>query len=56
MTNKFLLDLLDELEFRGFDYIIVNGWFEITLGNAFIKFRITDEEEVLEMLRTITSW
>lgn len=48
-----LLDLLDELEFKGHDYKIENGWFEMTLGKSFIRFRITDEYEIGELLYMI---
>ncbi len=48
-----LLDLLDELEFKGYDYKIENGWFQMTLGKSFIRFRITDEYEIGELLYMI---
>lgn len=48
-----LLDLLDELEFKGHDYKIENGWFEMTLAKSFIRFRITDEYEIGELLHII---
>lgn len=48
-----LLDLLEELEFKGHDYKIENGWFEMTLAKSFIRFRITDEYEIGELLYII---
>ena len=38
-----LLDLIDELEFKEYEYKIENGWFEMTLAKSFIRFRIIDE-------------
>ena len=46
-------DLLDELEFKGHEYKIENGWFQMTLGKSFIWFRITDEYEIGELLHAI---
>ena len=48
-----LLDLLDELEFKGHDCKIENGWFEMTLVKSFIRFRIADEYEIGELLYMI---
>lgn len=48
-----LEDLLDELEFKGHEYEIENGWFQMTLGKSFIRFRITDEYEIGELLHVI---
>lgn len=48
-----LLDLIDELEFKGHEYKIENGWFEMTLGKSFIRFRTTDEYEIGELLYII---
>ena len=48
-----LEDLLDELEFKGHEYVIKNGWFQMTLGKSFIQFRITDEYEIGYLLHTI---
>ena len=48
-----LIDLLDELEFKGHDYTIENGWFQMTLGKSFIRFRITDEYEIGYLLHII---
>lgn len=48
-----LTDLLEELEFKGHDYLIRNDWFEMTLGKSFIRFRITDEYEIGELLHII---
>ena len=45
-----LLDLIEELEFKGHEYKIENGWFEMTLGKSFIRFRITNEYEIGELL------
>ena len=46
-------DLLGELEFKGHEYKIENGWFEMTLGKSFIRFRITDGYEIGELLHVI---
>ena len=48
-----LEDLLDKLEFKGHEYKIENGWFQMTLGKSFIRFRITDEYEIGELLHMI---
>ena len=46
-------DLLDELESKGHEYKVKNGWFQMTLGKSFIRFRITDEYEIGELLHVI---
>ena len=48
-----MLHLIDELEFRGYEYKIENGWFEMTLGKSFIRFRTTDEYEAYELLHIL---
>ena len=48
-----LLDLIDELEFKGYEYKFENGQFEMTLAKSFIRFRITDEHEIGELLYMI---
>ena len=48
-----LEDLLDELEFKGHEYKIENGWFQNDLRKSFIWFRITDEYEIGELLYVI---
>lgn len=56
MKNDYLLELLEELKERNFDYKIENGWFEITLGNRHYNFSITDEDETAEMLDALWFW
>ena len=51
--NEMLEDLLDELEFKGHEYKIENGWFQNDLRKSFIWFRITDEYEIGELLYVI---
>lgn len=48
-----LLDLLEELEFKEHEYEIQNGWFQMTLAKSFIRFRMTDEYEIGELLYII---
>lgn len=56
IENELLLDLLWELREREADYMIINGWFEMYLGNERIRFNINDEEQTWWLLDMIWNW
>lgn len=56
MKNELLLELLWELEQREADYMIINSWFEMYLGNERIRFNINDEDQTDWLLDELWNW